>query len=93
MGSLSKWRKIAFIGLARYLAKGKEIDSIIDMTEQEIEQFVLQKKDQIDNNKFLYAAGYAGGAMMEKAYSTCNDDLNAAFGALYDYENIIGIGQ
>lgn len=60
-------------------------------SEEVLEDFILQKKDEIDEKLFFYDAGRTCQVVIQEAYEEGCDALNASIGGLNEFEYFIGI--
>lgn len=69
--------------LAKELSEEKSISKL--------EQYILQKKEQIEEREFFFEAGRTFEHVVNEAYETGNDAMNASIGGLYEFECLIGL--
>lgn len=62
-------------------------------SEEKLEHFLLDKKNQINEKQFYYNAGIAWHEVLDEARNTGNDALNASIGGLTEFEYFIGIQE
>ena len=56
-----------------------------------LENFILEKKDEMDENLFFYDAGRACQVTFDEAYEEGCDSMNASCGGIIEFEYFIGI--
>lgn len=60
-------------------------------SEEKLEQYILQKKEQIEEKEFFFEAGRTFEHVANEAYEMGNDAMNASLGGLYEFECLIGL--
>lgn len=60
-------------------------------SEEKLEQFILQKKEQIDEKEFFYNAGRTCQGVLDEAADEGCDPFNACCGGLVEFEYFIGL--
>lgn len=56
-----------------------------------LEDFILEKKSNMDEKLFFYDAGRACQCTFDEAYEEGTDAMNASIGGVADFEYFIGI--
>lgn len=60
-------------------------------SETVLEEFILQKKCEMDEKQFFYDAGRTCQVIFHEAYEEGCDPLNASIGGIYEFECFIGL--
>lgn len=64
-----------------------------EASEEELEQFVLTKRNQMEDKEFYYQAGRVTEIVLDDAQRTGCDALNASICGLAEFEYFIGIRE
>lgn len=96
MGSPSVFYKRALQNFAYCLAAEDNNFSLSkklykEKSEEDLESFILQKKNEIDEKLFFYDAGRTCEIVMQAAYEEGCDAWNASCGGLNEFEYFIGL--
>lgn len=77
-----------------YLEDSKLAEALFTETsEEKLESFILQKKEQIEEKLFYYDAGMTFQHVLNEAYKEGCDQLNAAISGLDTFEHFIRLQE
>lgn len=97
MGNPDIYYKRALQVFARYLTFMDDVklaDKLLnEKSLEKLEKFILQKKEEIDEKHFYYAAGQACYLVLMEATEYGCDSFNASLGGLNSFEYFIGIEE
>ena len=61
---------------------------------EKLEEFIIELKNQVDNNRFFFEAGIAAQFVIsEVVYNRLNNDLNACIGGFAEFQYFLGIDE
>ena len=98
MGNPDIFYKRALQNLAHCLAAENNNWSLAkklyeEESEEILEDFILQKKNEMDEKCFFYDAGRASQVVFHEAYEEGCDALNASIGGIGGFEDFIGLPE
>lgn len=91
MGSPDMWFKIFLEYFAKALSDKKDCEQIKQMSLMELEMYIGSKQIAVNKERFFYLAGIAAHAAISEAIECGSDAATAASGALFEYEDFIGL--
>ena len=92
MGSPYVWYKVALKYFAYMLSDDVDnFDFFQNMSKEELEARITERRSQISENKFYYYAGMATEKACSDAYECGCDALNASICGLMQFEEFIGL--
>ena len=97
MGNPDRYYKMALQAFAHSLVCMDNLKMARELfeekSEEKLEKFILQKKEQIEEKTFYYNAGMACQYVLEEANREGCDAFNASIGGLNEFEYFIGIQE
>lgn len=94
MGNMSYWYKKtlqSFVQAITYGEYEKMTKSILEESEETLEKFILEYRQNININEFYFNAGIVTEQIVSESKSIGNDSFNAAMIALCSFMGFIGL--
>ena len=91
MGNPYEWYKLGLAYFVHALSISlSECEIFEEMSTEELEMYITEKRSQISEKAFYYCAGLAAAKMCADAGDTGCDAMNAAVGGLAQFEDFVG---
>jgi hypothetical protein len=92
MGNPNMWYKVYLEDFVLLLSD-KKLDDIEQMSKEELETYIIEKRSQISEKVFYYLAGMASSNAAHEAYDAGCDALNASISSGCMFEDFIGLEE